>query len=95
MCLVGVQSYRFPRAVDIAKPFLAAGFPVMLGGFHISGCISMLPELPPEIVAAQAAGLSLYVGEADAGRLDEVLRHPWHGRLKSTSHDINPATDRG
>ena len=26
--LVGVQSNKFPRAVDLARPFLAAGFPV-------------------------------------------------------------------
>ncbi len=89
VCLVGVQSNQFPRAVDIAKPFLAAGFPVMLGGFHISGCISMLPELPQEIVAAQAAGISLYVGEAEEGRLEEVLRDAWNGRLKPIYNYIN------
>jgi hypothetical protein len=44
--LVGVQSNQFPRAVDLAQPFLAAGLPVAVGGFHVSGCIAMLPELP-------------------------------------------------
>ena len=44
--LVGVQSNQFPRAVDLARPFLAAGLPVCIGGFHISGCIAMLPEMP-------------------------------------------------
>src|SRR5262245_15569149 len=42
--LVGVQSNQFPRAVDLARPFLAAGIPVCVGGFHVSGCIAMLPE---------------------------------------------------
>src|SRR5665213_102328 len=28
ICLVGVQTNQFPRAVDIARPFLEAGFPV-------------------------------------------------------------------
>ena len=28
ICLVGVQTNQFPRAVDIARPFLTAGFPV-------------------------------------------------------------------
>src|SRR5579883_3061430 len=28
ICLVGVQSNQFPRAVDLAAPFLAAGLPV-------------------------------------------------------------------
>ena len=54
--LVGVQSNQFPRAVDLAQPFLAAGLPVCIGGFHISGCIAMLPELPADIKAAQDAG---------------------------------------
>jgi hypothetical protein len=35
--LVGVQSNQFPRAVDLAQPFLAAGLPVCIGGFHSSG----------------------------------------------------------
>ncbi|MBV8746965.1 MAG: radical SAM protein, partial [Xanthobacteraceae bacterium] len=44
--LVGVQSNQFARAVDLARPFLAAGFPVCIGGFHVSGCTAMLPEMP-------------------------------------------------
>src|ERR1700759_4585770 len=51
--LVGVQSNQFPRAVDIARDFRAAGFQVCLGGFHVSGCIAMLPEVPAEIREAQ------------------------------------------
>src|SRR4029077_13731222 len=31
--IVGVQSNEFPRAVDIARPLLAAGVQVMMGGF--------------------------------------------------------------
>src|SRR5262245_65193862 len=61
--LAGVQSNQFPRAVDIARPFLAAGFPVCMGGFHISGCLAMLPEMPPEMVAAQDMGISFFAGE--------------------------------
>ncbi len=44
--IVGVQSNQFPRAVDIARQFRAAGYQVCLGGFHVSGCLAMLPELP-------------------------------------------------
>jgi hypothetical protein len=80
--LVGVQSNQFPRAVDIARPFLAAGLPVALGGFHVSGCIAMLPELPREIREAQELGISLFAGEAEDGGLDEVLRDAWSGSLK-------------
>ncbi len=80
--LVGVQSNQFPRAVDLAKPFLAAGLPVCIGGFHVSGCISMLPELPDDIKAAQALGISFFAGEAEERRLDEVLRDAHRGTLK-------------
>jgi hypothetical protein len=80
--LVGVQSNQFPRAVDLAKPFIAAGLPVCIGGFHISGCIAMLPELPADIKAAQRIGISFFAGEAEEHRLDEVLRDAYQGALK-------------
>src|SRR5690348_16915513 len=40
ICLVGVQSNQFPRAVDLARQFLKAGLPVAMGGFHAAGCLS-------------------------------------------------------
>jgi len=80
--LVGVQSNQFPRALDLARPFLAAGLPVCIGGFHVSGCIAMLPHWPDELLQAQALGISLFAGEAENGRLDEVLRDAWRGKLK-------------
>ena len=80
--LTGVQSNQFPRAVDLARPFLAAGLPVCIGGFHVSGCIAMLPELPADIKAAQDLGISFFAGEAEEHRLDEVLRDAYFGRLK-------------
>ena len=70
ICLVGVQSNQFPRAVDLAKPFMAAGYPVCIGGFHVSGCLAMLPEMPAEMKDAQALGISFFAGEAESGRLD-------------------------
>jgi hypothetical protein len=81
IAMVGVQSNQFPRAVDLSRPFLAAGLPVAIGGFHISGCLAMLPEMPPEMVAAQALGIAFFAGEAEEGRLDQVLRDAWAGRL--------------
>jgi hypothetical protein len=87
--LVGVQSNQFPRAVDLARPFLAAGLPVCIGGFHVSGCIAMLPELPPELREAQAMGISFFAGEAEGGRLDEVLRDAWNGALKPLYNHMN------
>ncbi len=80
--IVGVQSNQFPRAVDIARQFRAAGYQVCLGGFHVSGCLAMLPELPSEIVEAQALGISMFAGESEEHRLDEVLLDAWNGELK-------------
>ena len=71
--LVGVQSSQFPRALDIARPLRAAGVPVMIGGFHVSGCLSMLPDMPSDLKTALDMGVSLFAGEAEE-RLDSVLR---------------------
>jgi len=81
VALVGVQSNQFPHAMDLARPLRAAGVPVCIGGFHVSGCLSMLPELPPELKEAIDLGISLFAGEAE-GRLDLVLRDAWNGTLK-------------
>ena len=71
--LVGVQSNQFPRALDLAREFRAKGVPVVIGGFHVSGCISMLPELPSDLKEAQALGVILYAGEGE-GRIADLLR---------------------
>lgn len=79
--LVGVQTNQFPRAVDIARDFIAEGIQVAAGGFHAAGSIAMLPEIPPEIVDAQELGLSIYAGEAE-GRMDALLKDAWASDLK-------------
>src|ERR1700683_4320768 len=71
--LVGVQSNQFPRALDLAREFRAKGVPVVVGGFHVSGCISMLPELPSDLKEAQSLGVTLYAGEGE-GRMADLLR---------------------
>jgi hypothetical protein len=73
VCLVGVQTNQFPRAVDIARPLRAAGIQVCVGGFHVSGCISMLPDVPPELQEAIDLGISLFAGEVE-GRLEDLLQ---------------------
>ena len=73
VALVGVQSNQFPRALDIGRQFRARGITVAVGGFHVSGCISMLPELPPDLEEARALGMILYAGEGE-GRLADLLR---------------------
>jgi len=70
--LIGVQSNEFPRALDIARPLRAAGVQVMIGGFHVSGCLAMLNEMQTDIKVAQDFGVSIFAGEAEEG-FDEVL----------------------
>jgi hypothetical protein len=71
--LVGVQSNQYPRALDIARPLRAAGIQTIIGGFHISGLLSMFPkELMPDLKEALDMGVSLFAGEAE-GRMDQVL----------------------
>src|ERR1700742_3184472 len=50
--LIGVQSNQFPRALDIARPLRAAGIQVLIGGFHVSGCLAMLPQIQPDLQEA-------------------------------------------
>ena len=79
--LVGVQTNQFPRAVDLALRFVASGVPVCIGGFHVSGCLAMLREMPPEMADAMERGISLFAGELE-GRLDGILRDADRGRLE-------------
>ncbi len=81
VALIGVQSNQFPRAVDIARPLRDAGIPVCIGGFHASGCLAMLPEVPAEIKEVWELGISIFAGEAE-GRLDEVLQDAYRNELK-------------
>ena len=83
--LVGVQTNQFPRAVDIARPLRAAGIPVCIGGFHVSGCIAMLPDMPPELQEAMDLGIALFAGEAE-GRLDDLLRAAYRNELPPLSN---------
>jgi radical SAM superfamily enzyme YgiQ (UPF0313 family) len=79
--LIGVQSNQYPRALDIARPLRDAGLQVMIGGFHVSGCIAMLDGRAGDLDVATAMGVSLFAGEAE-GRLDEVLIDAAAGALK-------------
>jgi len=88
VALVGVQSNQFPRAVDIARPLRIAGVPVVIGGFHVSGCLSMLAEMQPDIQEALDLGVSLFAGEAE-GRLDGLLRDAADAALKPLYNYLN------
>ena len=87
--LVGVQSNQFHHSLDLAREFRAAGLPVVIGGFHVSGCLSMLKEIPPEIQEALDMGCTLFAGEAEEGRLDRLLIDAWENKLEPIYNYIN------
>ena len=92
--LIGVQSNQFPRALDLGRQFRAAGLPVVIGGFHVSGCISMLPDLTPELKAALDLGMTLFAGEAE-GRMEGLLQDIASGTLKPIYNYLNDLPDMG
>ena len=80
VALIGVQSNQYPRALDIARPFREAGIPVAMGGFHVSGCLSMLDGRAIDLDACREMGIAMFAGEAET-RLDIVLRDAAERRL--------------
>jgi len=65
VCLVGVQSNQFPRAMAIARRLRAKGVAVAIGGFHVSGVLAMLKAPTPELNEAIELGVVLFAGEAE------------------------------
>jgi radical SAM superfamily enzyme YgiQ (UPF0313 family) len=88
LALVGVQSNQYPRALDIARPFRAAGIQVAMGGFHVSGCLSMLDGSAIDLDRARELGIALFAGEAE-GRFDEFLLDAAAGKLKRLYNYMN------
>ena len=78
VCLVGVQTNQFSRAIDIANQLRDKNIQVAIGGFHVSGCIAMLPELPKELKEAIDRGITLFAGEAEDGRLADMYADAYH-----------------
>ncbi len=78
--LAGVQSNQFPRASDLAVRLKAAGFEVMIGGFHVSGAIALSPTMPPECQALLDQGITLVKGEVE-DVWGDLLEAAWQGRL--------------
>ncbi|MCP3987106.1 MAG: radical SAM protein [bacterium] len=81
VALVGVQTNQFPRAVDLGRQFRAEGLPVVIGGFHVSGSLAMLPDVQSELQQAMDDGLSLFAGEAEH-RFEQLLQDAYAGALK-------------
>jgi len=89
---VGVQSNQFPHTMDLARQFRKVDLPVCIGGFHVSGCLSMLPEMPDDLRQAQDLGISLFAGEAE-GRLEEVFLDVYSGTMKPLYNYLNDLPD--
>jgi hypothetical protein len=88
VALVGVQSNQYPRALDIARPFRAAGIAVSIGGFHVSGCLSMLDGHAVDLDACRDMGIAIFAGEAE-GRLEIMLRDAAAGQIKPLYNFMN------
>ena len=81
VCLVGVQTNQFPRAADLARTFRRAGLTVMIGGFHVSGYLALLAEIPPDIQQLMDEGVTIVKGEVEEVWGD-LLCDAVSGRLK-------------
>ena len=92
--LVGVQSNQFPRALDLARRFRAADIPVVIGGFHVSGCLAMLPEMQADVQTALDLGCILFSGEAE-GRMAALLRDIAAGSTKPVYNYLDDLPDLG
>jgi radical SAM superfamily enzyme YgiQ (UPF0313 family) len=86
--MVGVQTNQYARALDLALAFQGAGIPAMIGGFHVSGCMAMLPDNPPEIQEAVDRGIVLVGGEVER-RWPELLRAAYENRLEPVYNFLN------
>jgi len=81
VCMVGVQTNQFPRAADLAHIFRRAGLTVMIGGFHVSGYLALLPEIPADIQQLMDEGVTIVKGEVEE-TWGDVLCDAVNGRLK-------------
>jgi hypothetical protein len=86
--LIGVQSNQYPRALDLGRQFRTLGLSVVMGGFHVSGCIAMLSSLPTDLQQALDLGITLFAGEAE-GRMVDVLRDVATGQAKPIYNYLN------
>lgn len=87
--LVGVQSNQFPRALDLASRLLTHKIPVLIGGFHVSGMLSMI-GLTDDLKAAMAKGITLVAGEVEGGRLPHVITDVVRGQAKTLYNFLSP-----
>jgi radical SAM superfamily enzyme YgiQ (UPF0313 family) len=95
VCLVGVQTNQFPRALDLGRQFRAHGIDVIMGGFHTSGTINMLGAQEPDIQELIREAIIVVSGEVE-GHWESILADVLNGRLKplySFAQDLKNLVD--
>lgn len=88
--LAGVQTNQYPRGRDLALQFVTAGFPVVFGGFHVSG-------YPESCRFLNSCGITTVVGEAES-TWPQLLDDYFRGELKlhySVTSGIRAKTGSG
>lgn len=95
VCLVGVQTNQFPRALDLGREFRSHGLDVVMGGFHTSGTINMLSEQEPDIQELFRESIIVVSGEVE-GYWGGILADILNGRPKrlySFAQDLKSLVD--
>ena len=95
VCLVGVQTNQFPRALDLGKQFRAHGIDVIMGGFHTSGTVNMLSPQEPDIQELIREGIVVVSGEIE-GKWEGILADVVNGQAKplySFAQDLKSLVD--
>jgi len=92
--IVGVQSNQYPRARDIASWFLPYEVPVLIGGFHVSGMLSMI-GLTADLRQAMVEGIVLVAGEVEGERLPAVVEDVLRGDPEPLYNFLSPTADLG
>jgi radical SAM superfamily enzyme YgiQ (UPF0313 family) len=92
VCLVGVQTNQFPRACDLAYQFRKAGLTVLIGGFHVSGYLALLPDIPADIQRLMDAGVTIVKGEVEE-TWGDLLLDAVNQRLKPMYDFLNAKPD--
>jgi len=95
VCLVGVQTNQFPRALILGRQFRSRGIDVIMGGFHTSGTINMLSEDEPDIQELFQESIVVVSGEVE-GYWGGILADALNGQLKplySFAQDLKNLVD--
>ncbi len=92
ICLAGVQSNQYPRAIDLAREFRAAGLPVIIGGFHVSGTLALFHNPTPDIQEILDLGVTVVSGEVEE-HWEGLLRDVLLDALRPIYNYLDPTPD--